>query len=58
MPEKAADILFDERGLKSQAIRWDLRNYIGSAAGDNATEKDERGWKIDLMAWEVVVALA
>ncbi|KAJ9610706.1 hypothetical protein H2200_005483 [Cladophialophora chaetospira] len=57
VPAKAAEILFDERGLKSRTIRYELRNYIGSAAGDNATEKDERGWKIDLMAWEVIVAL-
>lgn len=57
VPERAANILFDERGLKSRAIRYELRNYVGSAAPDNATKKDERGWEIDLMPWEVIVAL-
>ncbi|EXJ57538.1 trehalose-6-phosphate hydrolase [Cladophialophora yegresii CBS 114405] len=58
VPEKVEGILFDGRRLRSEAIRQDLRNYTGSAAGDNATERDARGWKIDLMAWEVVVAVA
>ncbi|OCT47252.1 Alpha-glucosidase [Cladophialophora carrionii] len=58
VPEKVENILFDGRRLRSEAIRQDLRNYTGSAAGDNATERDEKGWKIDLMAWEVVVAVA
>ncbi|KIW66174.1 hypothetical protein PV04_08375 [Phialophora macrospora] len=58
VPEKVENILFDGRRLRREAIRQDLRNYTGSAAGDNATERDDKGWKIDLMAWEVVVAVA
>jgi glycosidase len=58
VPEKVENILFDGRRLRREAIRQDLRNYTGSSAGDNATERDEKGWKIDLMAWEVVVAVA
>ena len=56
VPRNAEKILFDDQKPR-RTIRYELRNYIGSAAGDNATEKDDKGWKIDLMPWEVVVAM-
>ena len=57
VPKPAEKVLFEEHGLRPSAIRQELRNYIGSSAGDNATEKDDRGWKIELMEWKVVVAM-
>jgi glycosidase len=57
-PRIAEDIMFEGWGLRRSAIRHELRNYFGSAAGDNAVVRDEHGYSIHLMAWEVVVALA